>query len=89
MRIIIYNYKDLGWTFTKFGTYVHRTRLPNFSPIEPCVSESEQFSCLCEKNKKMKKNQNFGLSYLRNGWRNLLQIWNVASHHRWALPQQI
>ena len=30
-------------------------------------------------------------TYLRNayGWRDLLQIWNVASHHRRALPQQI
>ena len=40
---------------------------------------------LCKK----KKNWNFGLSYLRNGWHNLLQIWNVASQYRRALPQQI
>ena len=29
------------------------------------------------------------LLYLRNGWRDLLQFWNVASRHRRALPQQI
>jgi len=28
------------------------TGLPNFSPIEACVSELEQFLCLCEKKKK-------------------------------------
>jgi len=35
---------------------------------------------LCEKKKKtMKKNWNFGHLYLKSGWRDLLQIWNVAS----------
>ena len=63
------------------------TCLPNFSLIK-----AFQFLCLCEKKnmeKTKKKNWNFGLLYLIDGWCDLLQIWNVASHHRWALPQQI
>ena len=43
-----------------------------------------------QKEKKTKKNtEAFGLLYLRNGWYDLLQIWNVACHYRRALPQQI
>ena len=43
-RIIIYNYKDLGWIFTNlvlifaFGCPV---RVPNFSSIEVCIPELE------------------------------------------------
>ena len=95
--IIVYNYKDLGRIFTKFGTYIclwlPYICLLNFCLIEVCVSELKQFLCLCKKNKNKKnnkeKNWNFGLLYLRNGWCHLLQIWKVASHYRWALPQQI
>ena len=39
--------------------------------------------------KKTNKNWNFGLSYLGNAWRNLLQFWNPASPYRRAVPQQI
>ena len=48
--------------------------------------------CVCAKRSRKKnkeKNWNFGLLYLRNGWSDLLQIWDVALHHRRALPQQI
>jgi len=35
------------------------------------------------------KTRNFGHSYLGNGWSDLLQLWNVASCYRRALPLQI
>ena len=44
--------------------------------------------CVCAKRRK-KPNWNFAHSYLRNGWHNLLQIWNVAFCYRRTLPPQI
>ena len=83
--IIVYNYKDFCQIVPKFDTYIYLwlpTCAPNFSWIEACIPKLEQFLCLCEKKKKL----NFGLSYFRNGWRDFLQIWNVAFHYRQILP---
>ena len=68
------------------------TGLPNFSPIEVCISKLERFLWLCEKKKRKKSKEKYetcSLLYLRNGWYDLLQIWNVASHHKRALIWQI
>ena len=35
------------------------------------------------------RTQNFGRSYLGNGWCNLLQLWNVTSYYRRSFPPQI
>ena len=67
-------------------------RVPNFSSIKWCIPELEWFLCLYKKKKKKKmknKNRNFDHSYLGNSWCNLLQLWNVASYYRQALPPQM
>ena len=70
------------------------TLVPNFSPIKACVPELEQF-CVCVKKRNRRRirrereKRNFIYLYLRNGWHDLLQAWNVASRYRWAPPQQI
>ena len=42
-----------------------------------------------EEEKKRRKNPNFGSLYLRNGWSDFLQIWNVDSPGRRTTLQQI
>ena len=55
---------------------------------------SQSDYCVCVKRRRERirtknKNRNFGHSYLGNGFRYLLQLWNVASCFRRALPPQI
>ena len=89
-QIIVYNYKNLGQIFTKFGNYI-RLWLPcTCAKFQLDQSMHSWFLCLCKKKKKTKnKNWNFGRSYLGNGWHDLLQLWNVASCYRRAFSPQI
>ena len=93
MRIIVYNYKDLGWIFTKFGTYICLWLPCTFAKFQLDQNMHSWVGVvlfLCKKKKKNEEqNWNFGYSYLRNSWRNLLQLLNVASSYRQVLPPQI
>ena len=94
-RIIVYDYKDLGRIFTKFGTYIC-LRLPctcaKFQLDQSMYSWVRVVFVFVRKEKRKKtrnENRNFGHSYLGNGWCDLLQLWNVASCYRQAFPPQI
>ena len=83
-----YNYMDLSWIFTKFIPYIclwFPYMCTKFQPDQSIRSWVGAVFVLVRK-EEQRKNWIFSLSYPRNGWCNLFQIWNVASHHRKALP---
>ena len=55
--------------------------VPNFSPIGARIRVLWRIlqSVRKEEEENEEKNPNFGRSYLGNGWRDFLQIWNVDS----------
>ena len=63
--IIVYNYKDLSWVVTKFGTHIHLW-LPymcaKFQPDQSMHSRVRAvFVCLCEKKEKKKNEEKLKL----------------------------
>ena len=63
--------------------------VPNFRNMHSWVGVIFVFVRKEEGKKTNNKNWNFGHLYLRNNWRDLLKLWNVASCYRWALQPQI
>ena len=64
-----------------------------FSPIGVCIRVLlrilQSVRKEVEEEKNEEKNPNFGRSYLGNGWRDFLQIWNVDSPTLPALLYQL
>ena len=55
-------------------------RVPNFSPIRAHIHVLWWIlQSVRKEEKNEEKNQNFGHSYLGNGWSEFFQIWNVDS----------
>jgi len=97
-QMINYNFKELVRILTKINTNIHRLmpyKCTKFKPNWRTHLWVKADFVICAKRRRRRKkktknkNWNFGLSYLGNAWRDLLQFWNPASPYRWAVSQQI